>query len=175
MTTHQPIKKWYAVYTKPRWEKKVYKMLIDKGVVAYCPVNKVRKKWSDRYKIIEEPLFKSYVFVRIHEDEFLKVRMVDGVLNFLYWCGQPAVVKDEEIDEIQTFLGEYQMVELLPLDVIPGQQVKVIKGVFTGLEGEVEKIDKRYITLVINSIGYAIRAKLPSRNIEITQSKSVNT
>jgi transcription antitermination factor NusG len=94
-------KKWYALYTKPRWEKKVHRVLQLKGVESYCPLNKVRKKWSDRIKVIEEPLFKSYLFVRLDEADKTKVRYVDGVLNFVYWNGKPAVVKDEEIVEIK--------------------------------------------------------------------------
>ena len=62
-------KKWYALYTKPRWEKKVYRLLSERGMEAYCPLNKVKKKWSDRIKLVEEPLFKSYVFVHTEEEE----------------------------------------------------------------------------------------------------------
>ncbi len=57
-------KHWYAIYTKPRWEKKVHHLLSEKGLEAYCPLNKVTRKWSDRMKTVEEPLFKSYVFVQ---------------------------------------------------------------------------------------------------------------
>ncbi|HEV7622062.1 MAG TPA: transcription termination/antitermination NusG family protein, partial [Flavisolibacter sp.] len=49
--------KWYAIYTRPRWEKKVNGLLIQKGIESYCPLNKVRRKWSDRIKLVEEPLF----------------------------------------------------------------------------------------------------------------------
>src|ERR1700738_1630273 len=100
-------KNWYAVYTKPRWEKKVYSLLIEKGMEAYCPLNRVRKKWSDRVKWVEEPLFRSYVFVRVPEAEQTSVRMVNGVVNFVYWMGKPATVKDKEIDIIRMFLNEY--------------------------------------------------------------------
>ena len=71
--------KWYAIYTRPRWEKKVNHLLLQKGVESYCPLNKVRRKWSDRIKIIEEPLFKSYVFVKVAESDRTEIRMTDGV------------------------------------------------------------------------------------------------
>src|SRR6187402_529657 len=100
-------KHWYAVYTKPRWEKKVYSLLKDGGMEAYCPLNRVRKKWSDRIKWVEEPLFKSYVFVKVTEEERTGVRMVNGVVNFVYWLGKPAVVKDKEIAIIRKFLNDY--------------------------------------------------------------------
>ncbi len=74
---------WYAVYTRPRWEKKVYNLLLERKMEAYCPMNKVRKQWSDRVKWVEEPLFKSYVFVKVAEEELTTVRMVNGIVNFV--------------------------------------------------------------------------------------------
>ena len=89
----QVTKKWLVVYTKPRWEKKVNTSLVNKGIEAYCPLNKVRRKWSDRMKTIEEPLFKSYVFVKVEDAGMTEVRFVDGVLNYVYWNGKPAIVR----------------------------------------------------------------------------------
>ncbi|MBL0358846.1 MAG: UpxY family transcription antiterminator [Chitinophagaceae bacterium] len=57
------------MYTKPRWEKKVACLLDEKGIENYCPLNKVVKQWSDRKKVVLEPVFKSYVFVKILEDK----------------------------------------------------------------------------------------------------------
>jgi transcription antitermination factor NusG len=96
--------KWYAVYTRPRWEKKVNTLLLQKGIEAYCPLNKVRRKWSDRIKTVEEPLFKSYVFVKIKDEDRTNVRMTNGVVNFVYWNGKPAIIKEKEIQTIKRFL-----------------------------------------------------------------------
>src|SRR5512138_2508364 len=104
-------KRWYAIYTKPRWEKKVHARMAERGLESYCPLNKVRKQWSDRIKLVEEPLFKSYVFVRVSPEDQTRVRMVDGVLNYVYWQGKPAVVRDEEIDAIRRFMNEYEDVQ----------------------------------------------------------------
>jgi len=71
-------RKWLAIYSRPRWEKKVSQLLTEKGLESYCPVNKVRRKWSDRVKIVEEPLFKSYVFVRVKDEDRTAVRMTTG-------------------------------------------------------------------------------------------------
>ena len=91
---------WYAIYTKPRWEKKVHSLLTEKKIESYCPLNKVRKKWSDRMKTVEEPLFKRYVFARVNEEEQTKVRMTAGVMNFVYWQGKPAIIPAKEIETI---------------------------------------------------------------------------
>ncbi len=89
--------KWYVIYTRPRWEKKVHSLLHTKGIESYCPLNKVRRKWSDRVKLVEEPLFKSYVFVKTNEEGRTAVRMTDGVVNFLYWNGKPGLVKEKRL------------------------------------------------------------------------------
>ena len=102
-------KKWLAVYTRPRWEKKVNQLLKEKGVESYCPLNKVRRKWSDRVKIVEEPLFKSYVFVKVNEADRAAVRMTAGAINFVYWGGKPAIIKEKEIAAIRKFLDEYEI------------------------------------------------------------------
>src|ERR1700759_2085013 len=65
----QQAKNWYVVYTKPRWEKKVAKQLEQKKIEHYCPLNKVQRQWSDRKKIILEPLFSCYVFVCLDETQ----------------------------------------------------------------------------------------------------------
>jgi transcription antitermination factor NusG len=101
-------KKWYAVYTKPRWEKKVNRMFLERQIESYCPLHRVHRKWSDRIKIVEEPLFKSYVFVCITEAEKTAVRMINGVVNFVYWLGKPAIIKGREIEIIRRFLNEYE-------------------------------------------------------------------
>src|SRR5829696_7400471 len=98
---------WFALYTKPRWEKKVAKNLAEKGFTVYCPLNKVLRQWSDRKKIVLEPLFKGYVFVQLEEKNSLTVKTTAGVVNFVYWNGKPAIVRQDEIEIIQRFLSEF--------------------------------------------------------------------
>ena len=158
-------KNWYAIYTKPRWEKKVYALLQEQEVVAYCPLNKVRKKWSDRYKIVHEPLFKSYVFVEVEENEMTKVRMVSGVVNFVYWNGKPAIIKEEEINTIKRFLNEYGHVEVEHIQFTPNQRVKIMSGVLMDKEGIVIRSDKNKVQVVLESLGFRLTARLSSNEI----------
>lgn len=160
------VKKWYAVYTKPRWEKKVNQLLLNKNIETYCPLNRVSRKWSDRIKVVMEPLFKSYVFTRISPDEITKVRMTDGVLNFVYWSGKPAIVKEKEIDTIRKFLDEYDNVSLEKIELQPSQKVKIKRGVFMELEGQVIKVLNNKAIVVINSLGYQIVAQIKKSNLE---------
>jgi transcription antitermination factor NusG len=165
-------KRWYAVYTKPRWEKKVYRLLQEKGIESYCPLNKVRRKWSDRYKVVEEPLFKSYVFVRVTEDEKLSVRMLNGVVNFVYWLGKPAIVKDKEIEIIRLFLKEYTEIKLIPAEVQVNQRIRVKSGIFMDHEAEVISVKPNYVMVVLESLGYYLKARIQRTDLEPIKPRS---
>lgn len=164
MTRNQ--KNWYAIYTRPRWEKKVDGLLSQKGFEAYCPLNRMRKKWSDRVKWVEEPLFKSYVFVRLSEEDMTKVRMVDGVVNFVYWLGKPAIVKEKEIETIRKFLNTYSDIQVLPLNPPVNAKVRIRQGVFMDKEATVIKTYNKKVQVVIKSIGYSLLAVIEKSNIE---------
>lgn len=150
--------KWYAIYTRPRWEKKVNSLLVEKGIESYCPLNKVRRKWSDRMKTIEEPLFKSYVFVKISEDDRTNVRMTEGVVNFVYWDGKPAVIREREIQTIRRFLDEYENVEAVKMDFSPSERVRVIAGPMMDKEGKVLEVKNKTAKVCIDSLGYMLIA-----------------
>lgn len=160
-------KKWLAVYTKPRWEKKVYKLLTDKGFEAYCPLNKVRKKWSDRMKTVEEPLFKSYVFVRTEEENYLGVRMVNGVVNFVYWLGKPAIIQDKDINTIKRFLNEYDEVVAEPLDVAPSQEIVVTGGAMMDTKGKVLNVKGKKVEVLLDFIGYKLVAYIDKQHVRV--------
>lgn len=160
-------KKWFVLYTKPRWEKKVHKVLVQTGIESYCPINRVRRKWSDRMKTVEEPLFKSYVFVRVAEQEKGEVRYVDGVLNYVYWNGKPAVVKDEEIIAIKKFLSEYDDVEVRTIEVKPADEVLINQGVMMGATGRVLRVlSNNVVEVRIESLGFVLTAKMEKKHLE---------
>lgn len=159
--------KWLAVYTRPRWEKKVNQLLAEKGLECYCPLNKVRRKWSDRMKLVEEPLFKSYVFVRVSDEDRSKVRMTTGAINFVYWNGKPAVIRDREITAIRRFLDEYENVEARPMELQLNQRVRITNGSLMDKEGKVLDIRHKTAKIAIESLGYILvayidRSKLTS-------------
>lgn len=157
--------KWYAVYTKPRWEKKVAALLLHKDIESYCPLNKVRRKWSDRMKTIEEPLFKSYVFVKVDESGRTAVRMTDGVINFVYWNGKPAVIKEKEISLIKRFLDEHENVTLQKIELGINERVKVIAGPMMDSEGKVLEIKNKMVKVAIDSLGYMLVATIDRSKI----------
>jgi transcription antitermination factor NusG len=160
-------KKWYAVYTRPRWEKKVADLLVKKQVETYCPLNKVVRQWADRKKLVQEPLFTSYVFVHTNAPEQLTVKQTDGVLNFVYWLGQPAVIKDEEIDAVRQFLDEYHDVQLEKIGVNMNDRVKISDGPLMAREGNVIEVRNRTVKVQLPSLGYALTAEVDKANVEI--------
>jgi len=162
----QVTKKWLVVYTKPRWEKKVHTSLLKKGIEAYCPLNKVRRKWSDRMKTIEEPLFKSYVFVKVEDAGMTEVRFVDGVLNYVYWNGKPAIVREEEIIEIKKFMSEYEDVEVSSIELKPADAVVLNAGVMMGATGRVMRMmGNNTVEVRIDSLGFILTAKFDKKTV----------
>ena len=161
-------RKWLAIYSRPRWEKKVTQLLIEKGLESYCPLNKVRRKWSDRVKLVEEPLFKSYVFVKVNDEDRTEVRMTPGVINFVYWDGKPAVVKEKEINAIKSFLNEYENVEVKPMTVELKQRVKITAGPLMDQEGEVIGLNRKSVKVAIDSLGYVLVAYIDRTKLTST-------
>lgn len=165
------IKRWLAVYTRPRWEKKVNQLLAEKGVERYCPLNKVRRKWSDRVKVVEEPLFKSYVFVKVDDEDRTGVRMTPGVINFVYWQGKPAVIKEKEINAIKRFLDEYENVEVKPIDLKVNERVKITTGPLMDQEGRVLEVKNKKAMVAIDSLGYVLIASVDKTKLASVKTK----
>ena len=151
---------WHDLYTKSRVEKKVALHLAEQGITCYCPLTKKRKQWSDRKKWVEEPLFKSYIFVDIDLAlQSSQVRQVNGVVNFVYWLHKPAVVQDSEIKAIQNFLSEHSDVEATDNIVKIGDFVTLDTGALAGQKAEVLGFkNKHEVRLRIDSLGFELVA-----------------
>ena len=136
--------------------------LREEGIEAYCPVNKQEKQWSDRRKVTEEPLFRSYVFVNIDlASQSSAVRRTLGVVNFLYWLNKPAVIQDDEIIAIQQFLSEHASVEVLGNTLQVGDFITIDAGALKGQKAEVTGIKNRHeVRLRIDSLGFELVARV---------------
>ncbi len=160
-------KHWYAVYTKPRWEKKVAVNLERQSIENYCPLNKVFRQWSDRIKVIEEPLFTSYVFVKICPRQQTAVRMVDGVINYVYWLGKPALIRNEEIEAIKDFLLSYNNVKLEKLRVNIHDRVRVLHGPMKEMEAKVIGVNSRTVKVLLPSLGCSMIAEIKKEHVRV--------
>ena len=160
-------KRWYAVYTKPRWEKKVADLLTKRRVENFCPLNKVVRQWADRKKTVLEPLFTSYVFVHASEQEHLTIKQTDGVVNMVYWLGSPAVIRDEEIEAIQNFLQDHTDVKLEKIAVNISDRIRITDGVLVHREGEVLEVKNKTVKVFLPSLGYTMVAEVAKDKIEL--------
>ncbi|MGV3641152.1 MAG: transcription termination/antitermination protein NusG [Adhaeribacter sp.] len=157
---------WYAVYTKPRWEKKVAEVLTREQIRNYCPLNRVVRQWSDRKKTVYEPLFTSYVFVHLPEKKLGLLHPVDGILHLVSWLGKPAVIRDEEIEVIRQFLQTHQQVRLEKSRMAIDDQVRVTSGTFANQQGTVVGLHNNALKVALPSLGYLMYAVLEQSSVE---------
>jgi transcription antitermination factor NusG len=157
---------WYVVYTRPRWEKKIAKLLDEKGIENYCPLNKVRRQWKDRKKIILEPLFKGYLFVKMEESKKWDIKMIDGIINYVYWLKKPAIVKEDEINTIRKFLNEFENVDVVELDLKASAKVVVTKGILMNYKGIVLEVIGNKARVQIDSMGIRLSAVIEKTSLE---------
>ena len=143
---------WFALYTKPRHEKKVSEKLNALGIEAYCPTIIQKKQWSDRVKKVETPLISSYVFVHCTDAQRPEVFRIDGPLYYLYYIGRPAVVRDAEIALLKGSLTD----SILSYDVEhyrAGQSIELPKGPFKGQTGKINSVSKNRVEIAIEELG----------------------
>ena len=155
-------KKWYAIYTKPRWEKKVTRLLEDKKIETYLPLYKILKQWSDRRKWVREPLFRSYVFVHIEQNEYLPVLQTQGVVKFVTFEKRPVVIPPVQIEAVRLFIstGEELITEIPDIQV--GDRVMINRGALKGLEGTLVSIaNRKRVRIMIEGIQQSLHIKIP--------------
>ena len=158
-------KKWYVVYTKPRWEKKVAAQLTEKGIENYCPLNRVSKNWSDRKKIVLEPLFKGYVFLASEPDSKWDAKTTQGILNFVHWLGKPAVVKEKEINIIRKFLQEFDDVSVAGYRISNNDSVQIKQGLLMNYKGIVLEVIGNNARVKIEGMGLSLTAIFEHKNL----------
>jgi transcriptional antiterminator RfaH len=159
--------RWYALHTKSRQEKKLATRLTDRGVEAYTPLRKTLKQWSDRKKMVEEPLIRSYVFVKINRLSYDMVLNTPGAVRFIWFGGEPAAIPDRQIDLLKRVTGTAADVSVIPSGMGPGTPVKVIVGPLSGLTGELISVaGKRRVIVRIDHLDQALSLSIPAALLE---------
>ncbi|MBO9673038.1 MAG: UpxY family transcription antiterminator [Sphingobacteriaceae bacterium] len=149
--------RWYPVYTHSRAEKKANGELNRKGIQTYLPLKKTVKQWSDRKKIVEEPLIKSYLFAYISAREYAEVLMTNGVARFIYFSSQVASIPDQQIHDLKLLLATDADLEIIDYDIKPGESVLIKAGPFKGIIAELVSVqNKQRIILRLQNMGYSI-------------------
>ncbi len=151
---------WFVLYTKSRNEKKVANTLREQGIDVYCPLIRVERKWTDRLQTVETPLFSSYCFVNLEEQERPRVFSVPGIVRYLFWLDKPAVVRDEEIEAIKRMLNEFDN-RLIKMDTFsPADRVRISSGAFTDVEGGVITQQGKTLTIFVDSLQMMLNVDL---------------
>ncbi|MDR0796371.1 MAG: UpxY family transcription antiterminator [Tannerella sp.] len=146
-----PTTQWYVLYTQPRAEKRVHERLQTLVDECYLPLHRAPRVWSDRIKIVEKPLFSSYIFVRCAESQLYNLLKVNGVVRMVYYSGKPAVLRKNDIHEIKLFLEQAANSQLCE-----GEEVEILRGAFKHISGKIRKIKKKYLLLYIEAIGSVV-------------------
>jgi transcription antitermination factor NusG len=154
-------KQWLVVYTRSRFEKKADALLNLQGIESFCPLIKTRRKWADRIKTVELPLFNSYIFVKVNPQEHLKVLQTAGVINFVHYCGKPAEVPGEDIEKIKFLVIAHPDLEVVSINTVTkGVQVTINDGILFELNGEVLEVQGKHVLVMIKQLDCALIAKI---------------
>jgi transcriptional antiterminator RfaH len=167
-TRNQVIEKyWYAVYTKPKAEKQVFKRFIETGIDTYLPLQKTLKQWSDRKKLVAVPLLSSYVFVYINLRQYDAVLKTPGVVKFICFEGRAVPIPQKQIDILKLIIESNTGVEITNTSLAPGQHVEVILGALKGLRGELLKpgVKNRFLVR-IDAINQNIMLNIPENYLQ---------
>lgn len=166
---------WYALYIHSRAEKKVYTRLLAMGYEAYLPLIAQMKKWSDRMKKVEEPLFKSYLFVRTDIKKYFDILEIPGVVRFVTFEKKAVVVPENQINAIKKYCNDYTEDEHEPQEVElhEGQLVRIVSGPMSGLIGRLAPIDnKKRLIVYIESVGHYLPINISRTKVEPVYEKT---
>jgi len=157
---------WFVVYTKPCCERKVVVLLNRKRIENYFPMNCKKSQSLFKKRIIEEPLFKSYVFVKTTEINIITIsKQMKNIVSLLYWIAKPALIDEAEIIAIKDFTNKHKEFRLEKLQVnlrIPN----IIKdGISYISDGKLLVIKNRPIKLDLPSLGFTMIAGLENETI----------
>ncbi len=161
-------KSWYAVYVKSRTEKKVALEFKYEEIDHYLPLIKRLKQWSDRKKWVEEPLFRSYIFVNIEQADYYKVLQVQGAVKYISFEGHAVPIPEPQIIAIKYFLEETDPDNVNEHSWKKGQKVEVISGSMTGLLGQlIEVRGKHMVQVEIETVGSTLLIHIPKSKLSI--------
>jgi transcription antitermination factor NusG len=167
--------RWFAMYTKPRAEKKVFAELERMQIEAYLPLRKELRQWSDRKKWVEFPLFPSYVFARLTTKTYYEIpKFVDGFLCYVIIRGNRIAVRDEEIETIRLMLEECPTeIDLIDANFEIGDRVKITGGLLMGKTAElVDYKGKQRVAIRLETLDTKLALVIDKRYLELIDKKN---
>jgi transcription antitermination factor NusG len=167
---------WYALYTMPRTEKKVEQRLLQKNIEVYLPLIDTVRIWTDRKKKIQSPLIPSFIFIYATDEEIIHSLNTTGVLNIVRYLKKPAKIREYEINNLKILLKEPDFVDIHePVDISEGEDVEVIRGVFTGLVAKcIRRKGKHQVIIEIKALEKKIEVNVPLSFLQKKYKKFLN-
>lgn len=158
---------WYACYTRSRHEKQVETLLKERGFESYLPVIARERQWKDRKKLVDFPLFPSYVFGRFTLAQLHSVLTTRGVSTIVRTNGYPTPIPDADIQNVQRFVSAIAQTgietEQRPF-LTEGQWVRILDGPFDGVEGVVvEQRGRKRVLVGVEAIGQGLEIDIDAR------------
>lgn len=138
----QTKRNWFALYTRSRCEFKSNELLKSQNIITYLPTRKIIKKWSDRKKEIELPLFNSYIFINATEKERILALQQKHIVRCLSDAGRPAVVPDWELENIVKMISISDDIDVIEGLTI-GKEIEIKSGAFKGIKGILLNIENK--------------------------------
>jgi transcription antitermination factor NusG len=160
-----PMPKWYAVCTRSNHEKCAAAQLDQRSIEHFLPLYESVRKWKDRRKLLEFPLFPGYLFVRIPLQERLRVLLTPGVVRLVGFDNRPAAVPDEQIEALRTV--SVHGVHSVPYPYLSvGRKVRITRGALIGMEGAlVRKKGRVRLVLSIDLIRQSAMIEVDSADV----------
>jgi transcription termination/antitermination protein NusG len=158
--------RWFAAYTSPRHEKHVSRQMQNRGIQNFLPLYKSIRRWKDRRKELDLPVFPGYLFVRMALRERVSVLQVPGVVQLVSFQGRPTPLPDAEIEMLQRQLCQSGRLQPHPFLTV-GRRVRVMNGPMAGIEGILaRKKDKFRVVLSIELIQRSVAVEIDLSDIE---------
>lgn len=160
------MEKWYAIYTRPRFEKKVYEGLIEKKQEVFLPLVMMTRHWKDRKKKVEMPLFSSYIFVHFDYKFRFDILQTKGIVKIVNFKGVPAVVPDWQIEALKHMLEHPEKLRLENY-MHSGEMVEVLDGPFKGMCGMIKSLrGETRLIITIEGIMQSVSVEIDTQNVK---------
>jgi transcription antitermination factor NusG len=159
---------WFAVQTRPRYEKKVSSELHEKGIKTFLPLSSAMHQWSDRRRLVHVPLFSGYVFVNIAASLGARICVLrtNGVLNFVGVRNMGVPIPDSEIEAVRAVVEERVAFEPYPYLKV-GQRVCIRGGSLDGVSGVLTAVNgDQSLIISVNLIQRSIAMRIEGYRVE---------
>jgi transcription antitermination factor NusG len=157
---------WYAITVKHQHEQAVRSLLEAKGLDALAPTYRGCRRWSDRLKEIDLPVFGGYVFCRFPYEERIQVLDTPGVVKVVSFGGKPAEIPAGEIAAIQTVIASQLPARPWPY-LKPGDRVLIERGPLRGVEGTLlREKDRLHLVVGVELLQRAMSVELEVDMVE---------